>query len=258
MKNKNLHSAKWQHTLCALSACAALSGAAQANNYTYGWSGNLTLGFEHATGTTNSRDVHASLTLEHNKDFQASLPFRHRLRAAVDTEKTKADDGTETKTRDKDAISYQLGYFLDPQSHIRATLAYLHDISLKVDAGKVASIEYIRNVLTSSAHQLNLGIGVAYLDYAYTDTRPEVEEVGGQISYDYTGQLTEDFSLHHEGLLQATADLRYATLDTGISYALTQNMSLSLTHHYSTLSDDVGNRDDERNSTTHLTIGVTF
>ena len=262
MKNKLFYysssSKIWRNTLCALSACAALSGTAQAEDHLYGWTGDLSLGFEHATGSTNSRDVNASLLLEHNKAFQASRPFRHAINIAVDTEKTKADDGTVSKTRDKDFASYQLGYFLDQQSHIEGTLSYLHDISLKVDEGKVASVEYIRNILHESAHQLKLGVGVAYLDYVFTDAQPELAEVGGRISYDYTGQLKTDFSLNHKGLLQATADVRYASLDTGISYALTQNMSLSLTHHFSTLSNDSGNQDNERNSTTHLTIGVKF
>ncbi|MEL6721981.1 MAG: DUF481 domain-containing protein [Pseudomonadota bacterium] len=258
MKNDTSVTNLWQNTFCALTACAALSGTAVAANHTSGWDGSLNIGFKHSTGTTNSNDINASLTLEHNKNFRASQPIRHTLNIATDTEKTKSEDGTETTTQDKDTASYQLGYFLDQQSHIEGTLSYLHDIDLKIDEGKFASVEYIRNVLTEPAHQLQLGVGVAYLDIAYTDTQPEIQEVGGQVSYNYTGKLAEDFSLNHKGLLQATSDIRYTSLDTGISYALTDNTSLSLNHHFSTLSNDTGNGDDEKNSTVNLTIGVKF
>ncbi len=263
MKKSNLsyslsNPTRWQHILCVLSICTAISGAAVADSNPDTWSGKLTLGFEHSTGTTNSSDVNASLVVERNKNFQASHPIRHTFNAIVDTEKTKQDNGKETKTRDKDAASYQLGYFLDEQSHIEGTISYLHDINLKIDEGKFASIEYIRDVFTKSAHKLAIGIGIAYLDIIYTNTQPEINGVGGQVSYNYTGQLTTGVSLNHKGLLKATADARFASLNTGISYALTENTSLSLMHHFSTLSDDTSNQDDEHNSTTHLTIGVSF
>ena len=248
----------WQSTLCALSACVALSGSALAEGGADGWSGNFTFGLEHSTGSTDANDINASLTLEHNKDFQASEPARHTLNFAVDTEKTKADDGTETKTREKEAASYKLGYFLDQQSHLEGTVSYLHDISLQIDEKKFASVEYIRNVLTGPTNQLNLGVGVAHLEIAYINGQPEIQNTGGQVSYKYTGQMTKDFSLNHKGLLQATSDIRYASLDTSVSYAMTDNTSLSLTHHFSTLTNDAGHQDDERNSTTHLTIGVKF
>ena len=148
--------------------------------------------------------------------------------------------------------------FLDQQSHLEGTLSYLHDISLQIDENKFASVEYIRNVLTGPVHQLNLGVGVAHLEIAYTNGQPEIDNTGGQVSYKYTGQMTENFSLNHKGLLQATSEVRYASLDTSVSYVLTGNTSLSLTHHFSTLSNDAGDQDDERNSTTHLAIGVKF
>ncbi len=144
MKNEVFHPASharmWQKTLCALSACAALSGAVQAEHHTYGWTGDLNLGFEYSTGEKRTRDINAALTLKHNKDFQASHPFRHIFKVVVDNQKTKEDNKPEKTSKDKDLVAYKLDYFLDQPSYIRGSLTYLHDIDLKVDEGKAASI----------------------------------------------------------------------------------------------------------------------
>ncbi len=97
---------------------------------------------------------------------------------------------------------------------------------------------------------------MVYFNFNFTDSASDIEGVGGLLSYEYTGQLTEHFSLNHTGMLKGNSDLRYGSLDTSLSYALTQNVSLSLTHNFSTVLSD--NRDDKRDTTTHLTLGVKF
>ncbi len=256
MKNKLSYPAIWQKTCCALAACTALAGAALAEDNASDWSGKFTIGLESSNASADSRDINASLTLVHNQNFQASRPFRHTLIGSMDNAKTKLY-GTTTRTQDKDTISYQLAYFIDEKSQIEGSLTYLHDYSLQIDKGGLASLKYVRHILASTAHQLNFGIGVSYLDLeGYTP--PKVRQAGGQMSYNYNGQLTERFSLNHDGMLKVTADVRYASLNTGISYALTSNISLSLTHSLSSLSNDANNQVNERSNTTNLNIGVDF
>jgi putative salt-induced outer membrane protein YdiY len=249
----------WRNTFCALSTCAALSGTALAEDKASDWSGSLNIGVEHYTGNTNSSDVNASLTIGYNENFQANRRFRHIISATVDNEKTKMVDGSEIKTREKEGATYKLGYFLNQDSHIEGTLAYLHDLSINIDKAKVVGLQYVRNnILNQSEHQLKLGAGIANFDVTHIDDLPAFEVVAGQVSYHYTGQLIQNFSLDHKGVLQAASDIRYVTLDTSISYAMTQNLSLSLVHSFNTLINNTTTRDAEKNSSTNLNIGFTF
>lgn len=247
----------WQSTLYTLSACAVLvSGSALAADAgTNDWTGNFTISFEQSSGSNDITDLNASFTVQHNQNFQQSNPVRHSFSAASDSEKTKIS-GVSKTTRDKKSAAYVLGYYLDKPSHIDATIAYLEDMSTGIDEGKYASVEYIRKVINTPTHQLSFGAGLAYLDFAYTDNT-SLDGVGGLLSYDYNGKLTSDISFKQKTLFQATSDLRYNTINTGLSYALTENTSLALTHNYIYISEVPmkANKDDQ---STNLKLSINF
>ena len=245
----------WQTALCTLSTCAVLaSGSVFAANAD-DWTGNFTIGFEQSSGSTDITDLNASFTLKHNENFQSNNPFRHAFSAATDNEKTKTN-GISNKTRDKKSAAYVLGYYLDEPSHIEATVAYLEDMSTGIDEGKYASIEYIRKVLNTPAHQLAFGAGLAYLDFAYTDNT-SLDGVGAQVSYDYQGKLTNNVSFNQKTLFQATSDLRHNTINTGLSYALTDNTSLSLAHGFTYMSE-VPQNANKKDHNTSLKLSINF
>lgn len=245
----------WKTIACALSTCALLASGSAIAADADDWTGNFTIGFEQSSGSTDITDLNASFSLKHNEKFQQSNPFRHTLSAASDDEKTKTN-GVKTTTRDKKSAAYVLGYYLDEPSHIAATVAYLEDMSTDIDEGKYASVEYIRKVLNTSAHQLSFGVGLAYLDFAYTNNT-SLEGLGAQLSYNYKGKLTNNISFNQKTLLQATSDLRYSTINTGLSYALTDNTSLSLVYDYTYMSE-VPLKDDKKDHNTNLKLSVNF
>jgi hypothetical protein len=254
--NTSLYFKTWKTTLCIFSTCTLLaSGSAFAANVD-DWTGNFAFGLKHTDGGFNSIDFKASLELVHNQDFQTNRPFRHTFLILADEKKTKIN-GVNVKTRDKKIAQYVLGYYLDKKSHVEATANYIVDSIFNIDAAKIASVEYIHKALDNLDHQLSLGAGLAYVDFAYTDNT-SLDGIGAKISYDYKKSLTNKLAFNQKTEFQATSDIQYTLVISGLSYTLTEGTSLALTHEYTKMSSEPPLNQHKKEHFTNLEINFKF
>ena len=264
LSHSTKHPSNWPVKLCSIAAgTLLLSGQVLSAAASDAWSGNFSIGFNNVAGNKDSNDLSVALKLAHNEKFQKHSPYRHTFEVNAEVEKTKTTEpnGQEItdKTRDNKSAIYTLGYFLDQQSYLEGDLQYAQDQILGMEEFKAVGAEYNRKVVDNPTHKFLVGVGLMYADLEYTDASKERDKgIGGKLSYDYTGKLTNTVSFTQNTLLQAMSGVKYAVVDSGLSYALTKNMSINLNHKVTYLSKPISGNSEKASNVTDVKLKVDF
>lgn len=206
------------------------------------WSGQFTFGITGFTGNAVMNFINASLEATYNQDFDEDDPVRHKLMgsyAFADYE-IPSIDGFEFGTIDmidNHSVQYQMDYFLGDRSYVSAMGMHYQDKPAGIELFNVIGVEYTHILSQTEGHQLSGTLGVApFTETEYTDGQV-FDGMGGKVSLNFSGQLTDSISLSQTAEVLTTENLTFTTTDTSAEMKLTETVSLQLSNNYKNFSE---------------------
>ncbi len=222
---------------------------------TSGWAGQASFSVSSSQGNTNLGRLNVGLLAKHKND----TPWAHTIRGSIRQSKTaKNRDADKRTTKNIKRFNYKIDYALSDQNVMVGYLGYEEDKKIKLDSEKVAMLGFERHRMGTKRHQFMLGAGVGKLTVKYTDGTEKRSATAGRLGFGYTGKLTDTLSFKENIVVLYSKDRTMKRATSSLNYALTDNVSIALSHEITHRNKIANTAVDKNDDTTDLKLIVRF
>ena len=127
-----------------------------------------------------------------------------------------------------------------------------------IDRRLVTMVGIGHHTLLGPVHTLDLEAGVGYSSTAFVSATADNNEAVMGLSAAYIGKLTDTVTLSERLSFEIGGDNTLTQSTTGLSYKLSDTMSLTASYLYRQNSDILGARGKKSDSLFTINLGVTF
>ena len=220
-----------------------------------GWTGQASLSMHSAQGNTNIGSLKVGLLAKHKND----TPVSQVIRGSVSlTESAKNRDADPRVIKDQKKFSYRIDYALSPTLAVGGYFGYEEDQKIKLKSEMVAMVGIERRGMGTKRHQFMADISVGQLQVKYTDGTEPRSAAAVRGGFGYTGKLTDKLSFKESIIVLYSKDRTMKRATSSLDYALTDNVSIALSHEITQRNKIANTAIDKKDDVTDLKLIVKF
>jgi putative salt-induced outer membrane protein YdiY len=137
-------------------------------------------------------------------------------------------------------------------------LGYEEDKKIKLDSEKVAMLGIERHRMGTKHHQFMAGVGIGKLAVNYTDGTKKRSATVGRVGLGYKGKLTDTLSFQENIVVLYSKDRTMKRATSSLNYALTDNVSIALSHEITHRNKIANTAVDKNDDVTDLKLVIKF
>ena len=245
-----------QNKIAQLSVAAGLAFAGTASADIMGWTGKGLLGYQSASGNSESSSLNLALELGKKHGNWAHL-FSVE---AVFSESRPADnaDGSENDTEttaERYGADYKAQYNFNRFDYIFGTLGYDKDLFGGVRERYLQALGYGRRLINTEKHTLSAEVGLGAKQEEFQNGENNDEAVG-LLGAKYNWAFSETANFYQNVSLEIADENTYGESVTGVNAKLTDVLALGASYtvkHNSAIQGEFG-----KNSDKYTAINLTY